>query len=570
MIDQLSFKRKVSLLVVSSIAAFVVITGMSLFQTSDDIMEGRKTALRTAVQSAYNIVAGYQAAAAAGTLSEEEAKKAATEAVRLARYGGSDGTTDYFYLMTTDGVGVMHPLIKTWSDHKQLTGIKNAQGVDTAKTVIDAIAASKTGSAYLSSSVARPGDKDPNAKLYPKLQYIMVVPGWNWIIGSGLYTEDVDEQVRTVAFKQLGACLAVLVAIGGLGFLVTRSVLRQLGGEPSVAIAAMSEVADGNLAFDVPAAPEGSLIDGLRSMVNAVRSTLVQVRASTDSINTASVEIAIGNLDLSARTEQAACNLQQVASSMVQLTGAVQQSANSGRLANQLASSAAEVAQRGGEVVSQVVSTMHEINASSKKIADIISVIDGIAFQTNILSLNAAVEAARAGEQGRGFAVVASEVRSLAQRSAEAAKQIKLLIETSVDRVEIGSSLVADAGATMNEIVASVQRVSDIIGEITAASSEQSNGIGQINSAVTQLDEMTQQNAALVEESAAAAESLKDQVARLASAVAVFRSQDDPRDARTLSDEAMVLVQPNRTEAANGRAVGRLRLGRAAIRTRGR
>jgi methyl-accepting chemotaxis protein len=559
MIDQLSFKRKISLLVVSSIAVFLVITGISLFQTSEHIMEGRRTALRMAVQSAYNIVAGYQAAAAAGTLSEEEAKKAATEAVRLARYGGTDGKADYFYLMTTDGVGVMHPLIKTWAEHKRLTGIKNAQGVDTAKTVIDAMAASKTGDAYLSSSVARPGDKAPNAKLYPKLQYIMVVPGWNWIIGSGLYTDDVDEQVRSVAVKQLGACLAVLVAIGGIGFLVTQSVLRQLGGEPSVAIAAMSELADGNLAVDVPAAPVGSVLDGLRSMVNAVRSTLVQVRASTDSINTASTEIATGNLDLSARTEQAACNLQQVASSIVELTGAVQQSADAGRLANQLASSAAEVAQRGGRVVSQVVSTMHEINASSKKIADIIGVIDSIAFQTNILSLNAAVEAARAGEQGRGFAVVASEVRSLAQRSAEAAKQIKLLIETSVDRVEIGSSLVADAGATMNEIVASVQRVRNIIGEITAASSEQSNGIGQINAAVTQLDEMTQQNAALVEESAAAA-----------SAVAVFRSQDDPRDARTPSDEAMVLAKANRREAANGRAVGQLRLGRAAIRTRGR
>jgi methyl-accepting chemotaxis protein len=208
---------------------------------------------------------------------------------------------------------------------------------------------------------------------------------------------------------------------------------------------------------------------------------------------------------------------------MEQLTGTVKQSADSARQANQLAVSAAEVAQRGGTVVSQVVCTMDEINASSRKIADIIGTIDGIAFQTNILALNAAVEAARAGEQGRGFAVVAGEVRSLAQRSAEAAREIKALIGASVDKVDTGSRLVADAGATMTEIVASVQRVTDIIGEITAASAEQSDGIGQVNTAVTQLDQMTQQNAALVEQSAAAAESLKDQAGRLAQLVGRFR-----------------------------------------------
>jgi methyl-accepting chemotaxis protein len=247
------------------------------------------------------------------------------------------------------------------------------------------------------------------------------------------------------------------------------------------------------------------------------------VRSATDSINTASAEIASGNQDLSARTEQAASNLEETAASMEQLTSTVRQSADSARQANQLASSASEIAVRGGNVVGQVVTTMNEINASSKKISDIIGVIDGIAFQTNILALNAAVEAARAGEQGRGFAVVAAEVRSLAQRSAQAAKEIKGLIGSSVDRVEAGSRLAAEAGQTMSEIVGSVQRVSDIIGEITAASGEQSDGIGQVNVAVSQLDQMTQQNAALVEESAAAAESLKDQATRLAQVVQVFR-----------------------------------------------
>jgi len=285
-------------------------------------------------------------------------------------------------------------------------------------------------------------------------------------------------------------------------------------------------IAEGDLTqpIDVQGHDESAeLLRALAQMQESLRTLVGQVRSTSDSIGTASAEIATGNQDLSQRTEQTASNLQQAASSMEQLTGTVKQSADSARQANQLASSAAEVAQRGGVVVAQVVSTMDEINASSKKIGDIIGVIDGIAFQTNILALNAAVEAARAGEQGRGFAVVASEVRSLAQRSAEAAREIKALIGASVEKVEGGSRLVADAGATMNEIVNSVKRVSDIIGEITAASAEQSDGIGQINGSVTQLDQMTQQNAALVEESAAAAESLKAQAAALAQVVGTFK-----------------------------------------------
>ncbi|HET7792921.1 MAG TPA: methyl-accepting chemotaxis protein, partial [Rhizobacter sp.] len=276
------------------------------------------------------------------------------------------------------------------------------------------------------------------------------------------------------------------------------------------AVGVATEVANGNLCASAHTTRNdevGDLMRSLGAMTQQLSQSLRTVMKSSDSIQTASAEIAAGNQDLSARTEQTASNLQQAASSMEQLTGTVKQSADSARQANQLAASAAEVAQRGGSVVSQVVSTMDEINASSKKISDIIGVIDGIAFQTNILALNAAVEAARAGEQGRGFAVVASEVRSLAQRRAQAAREIKGLIGASVEKVESGSRLVADAGATMNEIVGSVQRVTDIIGEITAAASEQSDGIGQVNTAVVHLDQMTQQNAALVEQSAAAAES---------------------------------------------------------------
>ena len=262
---------------------------------------------------------------------------------------------------------------------------------------------------------------------------------------------------------------------------------------------------------------------GLKHAIGRMHAAMTEVQSSAANIQLASTEIATGNHDLSNRTEQTASNLQQAASSMDQLTGTVKQTADSARQANQLASNAATVAVRGGSVVAQVVTTMHEINASSKKIADIIGVIDGIAFQTNILALNAAVEAARAGEQGRGFAVVASEVRSLAQRSAEAAKEIKSLIGASVGRVEAGSKLVADAGQTMTEIVGSVQNVSQIIGEISTASNEQSEGIELINSSVNQLEQMTQQNAALVEQSTAAAESLREQARRLSDVLQGFR-----------------------------------------------
>jgi methyl-accepting chemotaxis protein len=325
----------------------------------------------------------------------------------------------------------------------------------------------------------------------------------------------------------LTAGLLALVAMGVAALLcglLRRTVGTELGGDPAAVRQALQRIADGDLSLQpgVYAASRGVIGDLYRTQ-QRLRELVGQVRASSDSINTASAEIATGNIDLSSRTEQTASHLQQTASSMEQFTGTVRQSADAARQANQLAGGAAQVATRGGEVVAQVVSTMDQIHASSKTISEIVGVIDGIAFQTNILALNAAVEAARAGEQGRGFAVVASEVRALAQRSAGAAKEIKTLIGQSVERVEAGNRLVAEAGQTMQEIVGSVRRVSDIIGEITAASSEQSEGIVQINSAVSQLDLTTQQNAALVEQSAAAAGSLSEQAQRLVGLVGVFR-----------------------------------------------
>ncbi|MFZ4874674.1 methyl-accepting chemotaxis protein [Janthinobacterium sp. Mn2066] len=319
--------------------------------------------------------------------------------------------------------------------------------------------------------------------------------------------------------------LGSLVAGLALGALITRSLTRQLGGEPDYAVKIAGAIAEGDLTIEIRTArhDESSLLYAMKGMRDKLVGIVSQVRAGTDTIHTASGEIAQGNLDLSSRTEEQASSLEETASSMEELTSTVRQNADNARQANVLAGAASEVAGKGGAVVGQVVQTMESINASSRKIVDIISVIDGIAFQTNILALNAAVEAARAGEQGRGFAVVATEVRNLAHRSAAAAKEIKTLIGDSVEQVEIGARLVHDAGLTMDEVVTSVRRVADIMQEITAASAEQSAGIEQVNQAVVQMDQVTQQNAALVEEAAAAAESLQEQAHALTDLVGVFR-----------------------------------------------
>jgi methyl-accepting chemotaxis protein len=340
--------------------------------------------------------------------------------------------------------------------------------------------------------------------------------------------ELVDEAAASYAAKRrllIAVCLAACAAALLGGVLITRSLLRSLGAEPAALGRAAQKVAGGDLGPVAGSAdaPRDSVLASLAVMQASLATIVGQVRSASESIATGSAQIAHGNMDLSQRTEVQASALQQTAATMDELGATVRNNADNAQQANQLALNASSVAGQGGEVVGRVVETMRGINASSKKIADIIAVIDGIAFQTNILALNAAVEAARAGEQGRGFAVVASEVRNLAQRSAEAAKEIKSLITGSVAQVEEGTALVDQAGTTMDEIVRAIRRVSDIVGEITAASAEQSSGVTQIGQAVSQMDQATQQNAALVEESAAAAASLKRQSEQLVEAVAVFR-----------------------------------------------
>jgi methyl-accepting chemotaxis protein len=323
--------------------------------------------------------------------------------------------------------------------------------------------------------------------------------------------------------------VAIGVGVSSATF-VTRTLLKQLGGEPDAAQAIASRIAAGDLGVEVEvkAGDRGSVMLAMRDMRDKLAAIVAEVRSGTDTIATAASQVSSGNLDLSARTEQQAGSLEETASSMEELTSTVRQNADNARQANAMAVSASDVAQQGGRIVAEVVGTMDAINTSAKKIVDIISVIDGIAFQTNILALNAAVEAARAGEQGRGFAVVAGEVRNLAHRAGSAAKEIKVLIDDSVTKVGAGSALVGQAGVTMTDIVSRVKGMTDIMGEIASASQEQSSGIEQVNQAIAQMDEVTQQNAALVEEASAASQSMQEQAAKLAELVGMFKLSGRP------------------------------------------
>ncbi|WP_258000962.1 methyl-accepting chemotaxis protein [Janthinobacterium sp. ROICE36] len=345
--------------------------------------------------------------------------------------------------------------------------------------------------------------------------------------------DKLNEQMQSDARKAFDSARLFMIILGVLAvamgvaaaLVITRGLLKQLGGEPDYTASIAGSIANGDLSIGIHTQPSdtSSLLAEMKEMRDSLVGIVGQVRVGTETIGTASREIADGNLDLSSRTEMQASALEKTASAMEELTSTVKQNADNAREANKLAATASDVALKGGSVVSQVVDTMSSINESAKKIVDIIGVIDGIAFQTNILALNAAVEAARAGEQGRGFAVVASEVRNLAQRSAGAAKEIKILIDDSAEKTERGTRLVGQAGVTMGEVVDSVRRVTDIMSEIASASQEQSAGIEQVNLSIIEMDGMTQQNAALVEQAAAAAQSLQDQAAELAHVVSIFK-----------------------------------------------
>jgi len=513
-LSSLTVSRRLTVLIAGAVFCMLALVGVFLVSERVLIMQERQNAVRQAVESAHGVLVYFQTLAAQGKLPQEEAKLQALTAIKGLRYSGSE----YFWINDMTPKMVMHP-IKPELDGQDLGGNTDPTGkhlfVEFAQTV------KAKGAGFVNYMWPLPGSSQP----VQKVSYVKGFEPWSWVIGSGVYVHTVDEALwQRVAIFSVGGVL-VIGMLMGLGVVIARSILRQLGGEPAYAAELTQRLAHGDLTVSIQLKDndQHSLLSAIRAMRDRFASIVSQVRDGSASVATASAEIAQGNLDLSARTETQASALEQTAAAMEQLSATVHKNAESATQANQLAIRASEVTTQGGAVVAQVVETMKGIHEASQKIADIIGVIDSIAFQTNILALNAAVEAARAGEQGRGFAVVATEVRSLAGRSAAAAKEIKQLISTSVERVAQGSTLVDQAGATMKEVIASIAKLTDLMAEISHASNEQSTGVSRVGEAVTSMDQTTQQNAALVEEMAAAASSLRAQAQELVQTVAVFK-----------------------------------------------
>ena len=575
------------------------------------MIDDRKEKIRNLTESTYAIVDHYYHLSMEGSLGQDEAKSVVKEILRGMRYE----ETGYFFIVDTGYRQVLQPP-KPELEGVDRRNVQDANGKFFVKDIVDMAKATRSG--FSDYQYMKPGE----SKAVDKVSYVKLFEPWGWVMGTGIYLDDINAAVWKSGFPSLVVLFAILIFVVGFALLIGHTVIRQLGGEPAYAIELAKGIAAGDLSAKISVGKNdhGSMLLAMKEMqeallrvmqnikqavgaaahgdfsgrvdetgmrgfqleiagdVNSLIVTseqgltdlshvlsalaqgdltksmereyqglfgklkedanktavqlgeiIIRIKNSADTINVSSKEIASGNADLSQRTEEQASSLEQTASSMEQLTSTVKQNAENARQANQLAIGASDIATRGGKAVGEVVETMQGISESSRRIAEIIGVIDGIAFQTNILALNAAVEAARAGEQGRGFAVVATEVRNLAQRSAAAAKEIKTLIGDSVGKVDAGSRLVNEAGRTIEEVVVSVKRVTDIMAEITTASAEQSSGIEQMSTAIGQMDEVTQQNAALVEQAAAAAESLREEAAKLVQSTLVFKleSQDE-------------------------------------------
>ncbi|MEX3925352.1 methyl-accepting chemotaxis protein [Paraburkholderia sp. BR10936] len=496
--------------------SLVVLVVANAFMTRSGMVTDRKALVEQETQTALGVVSYYQKEAAAGHMSADDAKRFAIATLRGTRYG--DDQSGYFGIYDSNAVALLVPP-KPEMEGKSQANMTDPRGTHVALEIVKS--SSTGGDGYSSYWWPKPGKSAP----VEKITYSALVPGWDWHIFTGIYTDDIDDAFRSALISNLLLVTVIGAAVTlGLMWLI-RTIRRSLGGEPDYASQICQRIAEGDLTAHVNLAPgdQHSLLHSMQQMQRQLVDTVQRIQTSAESITTGAKEIAAGNLDLSSRTEEQAASLEETAASIEELTTTVKHNTDNARQGNTLAVNASEVAARGGEVVRRVVETMNEISSSSQRVEQIIGVIDGIAFQTNILALNAAVEAARAGDQGRGFAVVAGEVRSLAQRSATAAKEIKDLIGQSVAQVSEGTKLVDEAGKTIDEVVISARRVADLMGEIAAASEEQHTGIEQVNRAVAQMDEVTQQNAALVEEASAAAQSMAAQSNGLRDVVTVFR-----------------------------------------------
>jgi methyl-accepting chemotaxis protein len=528
----MKLKQKLFALCIVAVAGLLISGGVSLYTMKKIMVQEREEQITELVELARAAAEKAYALEQSGKLSHEAAQAQAKLAI------ASFQKDDRYFFVRDNTTDIL--LVHGKPERVGKVGKDDKASGDAYRQALKNVAVGSIAVLYKPGT--RPGVEGKVSKAYA----VTLFGPWQWLMGFGTYTDDIEEEFihKLVTFLIITGVAAL--AIGLVAWRLANSLLRQIGGEPDYAADVVREIARGDLSKEIPLQNhhQQSLLHEIEEMRQKLALLVAQVRTGAESITTASGEIASGNLDLSQRTEQQAGALEETSSTVEQLTATVRQNADNARQASQLAMSASGIASEGGTVVNEVVSTMAEISNSSGKIVDIISVIDGIAFQTNILALNAAVEAARAGEQGRGFAVVASEVRSLAQRSAAAAKEIKTLIDASVVNVEKGGELVEKAGKTMHEVVQAVQRVNDIVAEISSASQEQADGIVQVNQAIIDMDNMTQQNAALVEQASAAAEALHDQADSLVNTVNMFRvsqqqvgaaAQSAPQPARKAS-----------------------------------
>ena len=527
--------RKLLLLVGAAALAIATVGGVGLSSLYNVLLKDRQYQIETMLYMGENLVKHYYGLEQKGTLSREEAQKQAKAALSQLRHGVS-----YYWVRLPDGLNLVHP------DAKKIGTIAQGQTMDgkpDAQAYREALRDSHIALVTMQS-------RRPDGSLAPKLNGLVEFTPWNWWIGTGFFSDDIQETYWNAA----EILLAIFVI--GLGILITagwsiiRSILATLGGEPAYATEITQRIAGSDLsvAIDVNPKYKNSLLRYMQIMQGHLADTVHRIRSSSDQIATASTQIAAGNLDLSSRTEEQASALEETSATLHELEQTVRLNMEHARHANNLTREATMLASQGGEVMGNMLNTMETITQSARAVVDIVSMIDGIAFQTNILALNAAVEAARAGEQGRGFAVVASEVRSLAQRCASAAKEIKVLIDASQQQVDAGNQLAQEAGTSIHRIVDGFGKVAAIMQEITAASEEQHTGITQIGEAIRQMDSVTQQNAALVEEAAAAADSLQLQAAGLATLVREFTLPDEPaKETQAAAATSVSRIHPART-----------------------
>ncbi|QGZ66827.1 methyl-accepting chemotaxis protein [Paraburkholderia acidisoli] len=509
-----SLKTRLYALIALIALAFVVSSVWAAWQMRSALVASHAVELEHLTGSLRSMMLAEQAQAAANGLSDAQAQANVLKQIHSMRYG-EDG---YFFVVSDDTVLLTHANESLIG--KNVGDFKSADGKFIYRDLVSL--GQRNGKGEYDYDFPRPGATVAEHKL----AYYVYDPKWHWLIATGVYIADVDAAFHLALEKQMALTVLIIVA---LLILIQVGTQRMMLTPIANAMTACEAIAAGDLTRDVPTAAPGEiglLMRALRTMQERLAATVAEIGTSSHAVSSAAHQVTAGSTDLSSRTEEQAASLEQTAASMEELTVTVRQNAESARHASSLADDASAVASEGDGIVGRVVETMTDIRDSSHKIAEIIGIIEGIAFQTNILALNAAVEAARAGEHGRGFAVVASEVRGLAQRSSTAAREIKVLIETSGERVLAGTALASEAGATMHKVGVAIQRVTQVMSEIASASNEQSRGIDQINQAVSQMDAITQQNAALVEQASAAASMLQDQAEHLRAAVSVFRTRD--------------------------------------------